>query len=336
MRILRSVALLVCCLGSAQAADEEARIVEVHMIWNAAPHNAFTDLVRWRDRWWCVCRSGLSHVSSDGAIQLITSENGEKWSSAAQIKSKGGDLRDPKITVTPKGQLMINAARHQAPALYQSVAYFSDDGRTWSRPAPVGDPDFWLWRVTWHGQRAYGAGYGCSAANKFIRLYASEDGKQYETLVPKLLDEGYPNETAMVFLDDGTCLSLVRRDEGTATAQLGRARPPYKDWSWKDLGVRIGGPSMIRVPDGRLVAGVRLYDGRQRTSLCWVDAEEGRLTEFLPLPSSGDTSYPGLVWHDGLLWVSYYSSHEGGTNVYLAKVRLPERAKRPSEGRPAS
>jgi len=29
------------------------------------------------------------------------------------------------------------------------------------------------------------------------------------------------------------------------------------------------------------------------------------------------------VWHDGLLWTSYYSSHEGQTSIYLAKVRLP-------------
>ena len=33
----------------------------------------------------------------------------------------------------------------------------------------------------------------------------------------------------------------------------------------------------------------------------------------------------GLVWHAGLLWVSYYSSHEGKTSIYLAKVRLPKK-----------
>ena len=42
----------------------------------------------------------------------------------------------------------------------------------------------------------------------------------------------------------------------------------------------------------------------------------------LHLPSGGDCSYPGMVWHDGLLWMSYYSSHEGKTSIYLAKVRL--------------
>ena len=47
------------------------------------------------------------------------------------------------------------------------------------------------------------------------------------------------------------------------------------------------------------------------------------LTEFLPLPSGGDTSYAGMVLHDGLLWVSYYASHEGKTSIYLAKVKLP-------------
>jgi hypothetical protein len=32
-----------------------------------------------------------------------------------------------------------------------------------------------------------------------------------------------------------------------------------------------------------------------------------------------------MVWHDGLLWISYYSSHEGKANIYLAKVRLAPR-----------
>ena len=42
----------------------------------------------------------------------------------------------------------------------------------------------------------------------------------------------------------------------------------------------------------------------------------------LALPSGGDCSYPGMVWHDGMLWVSYYSSHEGQTSIYLAKIAI--------------
>ncbi|CAN5790124.1 hypothetical protein BH23PLA1_BH23PLA1_21550 [soil metagenome] len=55
-------------------------------------------------------------------------------------------------------------------------------------------------------------------------------------------------------------------------------------------------------------------------ALAWLDPEAGTLTEFLALPSGGDTSYPGLVWHDDQLWVCYYSSHEDRTSIYLAQV----------------
>jgi len=44
--------------------------------------------------------------------------------------------------------------------------------------------------------------------------------------------------------------------------------------------------------------------------------------EFLEFPSGGDTSYPGMVFYDGILWVSYYSSHEEKTSIYLAKVKI--------------
>ena len=42
----------------------------------------------------------------------------------------------------------------------------------------------------------------------------------------------------------------------------------------------------------------------------------------LTLPSGGDCSYPGMVWHDGLLWMSYYLSHEGKTGISLAKIKV--------------
>ena len=79
---------------------------------------------------------------------------------------------------------------------------------------------------------------------------------------------------------------------------------------------------MLFLPDGRLVAAVRLYNGETRTSLCWIDPQKGSVAEALKLPSGGDTSYAGLVLNDGLLWVSYYSSHEGKTAIYLAKAKI--------------
>jgi hypothetical protein len=84
---------------------------------------------------------------------------------------------------------------------------------------------------------------------------------------------------------------------------------------------------LIRIPDGRFIACVRLMadastGAQTRTALCWLDCESAALTEFLALPSGGDTSYAGMVVHDGMLWVSYYSSHEDKSAVYLAKLQL--------------
>jgi hypothetical protein len=93
--------------------------------------------------------------------------------------------------------------------------------------------------------------------------------------------------------------------------------------------VRFGGPDFLELPDGRLIAGTRGYPSaaegaKGRVSTLVASVEGGRLETLVTLPSGGDTSYPRLIWHDGLLWVSYYSSHEGKTAIYLAKVRLPE------------
>jgi hypothetical protein len=85
----------------------------------------------------------------------------------------------------------------------------------------------------------------------------------------------------------------------------------------------IGGPNLIGLPNGRFLAGVCLYDGRVRTSLGWVDPSRGTFEEWLMLPSGGDTSYPGLVFHEDRLWVSYYSSHEGKTSIDMAVVSPP-------------
>jgi hypothetical protein len=174
----------------------------------------------------------------------------------------------------------------------------------------------------WHKETAYGIGYATTDPKR-IRLYRSRDGRTFDVLVPELLNEGYPNETSLIFQEDDTCLCLLRRDGTPNAALLGRAHPPYTDWTWDDLDLRIGGPHFIPLTGGRIVAAGRHYPGGATTRLWWLDTEMPALREIATLPSGGDTSYPGLVYHDGLLWVSYYSSHEGKTSIYLARVKLP-------------
>lgn len=320
-----AVVLALPTHGSADEAPARAEIVTHIKLWDSDPHSAFTDLIYHKENWFCVFRVGKGHVSPDGSIQVLSSSDGKKWTPIARISSDTADLRDPKISVTPDGKLMLlgAGALHQpAKAKHQTLVWFSDDGKTWTDPVPVGDPNVWLWRVTWHKGTAYGVGYS-TGTEKFIRLYQSKDGKTFETLVDKLSPEGYPNETSLIFDDKDTCHCLLRRDGSKNSAQYGLAHPPYKEWTWKDLGTRLGGPCHVQLPNGKVYAVVRLYSPKVRTAVCRIDPEAGKVHELVALPSGGDTSYAGVVWHDDLLWVSYYASHEGKTSIYLAQVKLP-------------
>ena len=157
---------------------------------------------------------------------------------------------------------------------------------------------------------------------RILRFYKSSDGLAYKSLIDEVNVDHGVGEDRILFLSDGSALCLLRHETGSKNGFLGKSRPPFTQWQWQELSQRIGGPNMIQLPDGRIIAATRLYSPRTRTSLSWIDPEAGTMTECLELPSGGDTSYAGLVLHDGLLWISYYSSHEGKTCIYLAKVKL--------------
>ena len=56
------------------AATQGVSLVEApRKIWDAAPHNAFTDLAYWNGQFVCAFREGRSHVSTDGKIRVLSS-----------------------------------------------------------------------------------------------------------------------------------------------------------------------------------------------------------------------------------------------------------------------
>jgi hypothetical protein len=258
---------------------------------------------------------------------VITSVDGETWESLALIRHPDADLRDAKLSVAPDGRFLLNGAamKPDEEIRYHSMVWFSGDrGKSWSDGTLIGDPGFWLWRVQWHRGTAYSMGYRTDRDRdeRMLRFYASRDGLQFQPLIERVNVANGVGEDKILFLEDDSALCLLRHETGTKAAFLGKSQPPYTTWTWVDLGTRIGGPNMIQLPDGRIIAATRLYEPQQRTALSQLDPTAGTLTELLTLPSGGDTSYPGMVFHEGLLWVSYYSSHEEKTCIYLAKVKL--------------
>ena len=163
-------------------------LVSVEKIWDRAPHSAFTDLARWRGRWYCTFRESEAHVGGDGRIRVLESADGRRWEPVALIAEEGVDLRDPKLSVTPEDRLMIVAGG----SVYRGTktlkgrqprVMFSSDGRKWTAPRPVLEEGEWLWRVTWHDGKAYGASYnpsGNDADDWSLKLFAGNDGVSYD------------------------------------------------------------------------------------------------------------------------------------------------------------
>lgn len=301
------------------------KLQSVKKIWDQAPHNAFTDLIRFQDRWYCTFREATGHAAGAGAIRVLTSSDGDKWESAAHIQQKDIDLRDPKLSIMPDGRLMIVGAA-AVPSTrnpltdHYSVVSFSKDAKEWSEPKRVSDSWQWLWRVTWNQGTAFGVTYEwdpkapASKENRRAFLCRSRDGLKFDHVV----NFKVPNANEATLRFDGDVAYCLQRCDGSP-AQLGSSKPPYNDWTWKDLGRFVGGPNFIRLPDGGWWACGRLIEGgKPQTVLCRLDLKEGKLIPAITLPSGGDTSYAGMVWHDDKLWISYYSSHEGKTSIYLA------------------
>ena len=322
-----------------------AEIESVAMIWEAGEHNAFTDLTRWRGKWYITFREAEGHVGGDGKIRVLESSDGVKWDSAALIGETGIDLRDPKFSITPDDRLMIvcGGSVYEGKVLKgrQPRVTFSQDAREWTPPQRVLNEGEWLWRVTWHDGVAYGASYNAAQrtsaaaqeaakssapvesgpAEWKLKLFASRDGVKYE-LRTHFDVPGHPNETTLRFLSDGRMVAQVRREGGDKQAWIGNSPAPYTQWEYAPAGQRIGGPNFIVLPRDEMWAVGRKYEPAAHTVLAKFTTKS--YEPVLNFPSGGDTSYAGLVWHEDRLWVSYYSSHEAKkSRIYFAKVKLP-------------
>lgn len=311
----------------------------VQKIWDNGTHSAFTSLVKFGGRYYCTFREGYSHIfdpggKAEGKIRVLESEDGNSWSSVLCFGMEGIDCRDPKLSVTPDGRIMLSFGgsvyRERKLISQQGYVTFSEDGKAFSEPEKIVlDPDTgndtdWLWRVTWHEDEGYGVCYGSGSAGRTLVLYKTLDGIRYGKV--KAFDiNGFPNEATVRFDEDGTMFMLLRRDADDKMGYWGSSRPPYTDWDFKPMALQVGGPDFLVMEDGSVIAGTRSYAIKNHCKTILLRGDrEGDFQEVFTLPSDGDTSYPGMLVEDGMLWVSYYSTAgtPGKASIFLAKIPL--------------
>lgn len=339
--LLGLLALGATACSTGQPAGSLAEPLSVQKIWNQAPHSAFTDLIDYEGNLYCCFREANSHVpkktgvaGDNGVIRILRSADGTTWESAAVLTLEGVDLRDPGISQTADGRLMVvMGGSVYLDGVFQSgatqVSFMEPGGTTFSDPVPVQvDREdfpgrFWLWRVRWNGEAGYGVVYEADIENWRISLVSTTDGVSYD-LVTRLEVDSMPNETDLLFGEDGELTLIVRREEKKAHGKIGYSRYPYDTWTWRDCGYQLGGPAIYRLPDGEVIVGSREYIPGDAYTTLFSLGDDGRLSPLCRLPSGGDCSYPGFAVRGDKLYMSYYSKHEEEKDcIYLATFRLP-------------
>ena len=340
---------LIFFLVSLQILAQYPQVI-ISKIWDEGKHNAFTDLVRYESKFYCAFREGINHGPSlkhapeakdrkNGTVRVLVSNDSKKWTPLALLELDGYDLRDPKLSVTPKGKLMLLMGGSvfvdgKLVRLKNHVSFYNKSSGSFSVPQPITiddkvNPDWnWLWNVTWDKKNGYGIVYQKRPDQKGNQIYLvrTTDGINYSYMSHLAVDH-YVSESTLIITPSKEMFVLARRDSIDngfyhISSFMGRSKPPYNDWQWKNTGLPLGGPEFIYAGNEKFLLGTRSFrEGKPHTSLFSMDTE-GKYKQIIELPSEGDTSYPGMVIYNDTLWFSYYSSHEGKSIIYFSHVPM--------------
>ncbi len=311
--------------------------IDISRVSAPASHAAFTDLHEnpfdnTGNSLFCCYREATNHVSWDGKIVILTVDKQTfRVTRTERISLPNTDLRDPKLTFFNGHLVMTCYAKtkdHNGKKSSNALSFLSSDGFSWSSQIKLGVVGHWLWNYACLEGKAYGFGY--HRPSESISLFSGNPMRRMllhkrNVFGLEKTGKGYPNESAFVFDLQGNAYAFLRRDADTFSAQFGTSKPPYTQWQWHDLGIYIGGPAAVILNDGHfLVAGRHIdWDKKQFTTRLWhFNRETKKLRDLAILPSSLDTSYPGLVLDQGnnTLYMSYYSSHiDQQARVYITK-----------------
>lgn len=289
-------------------------------------HNAFTDLIHWQGAYWASYRKGAGHVSADGQTTIALSADRQRWREVASLHVPG-DNRDPKLVVL--GDRLACCfptweGGHVRRRLQQFVS-FSENGFIWSKPQPILEPYWWLWRVVpFHG-RYFGAAYTYNNAGLGPdRTYrtewvVSDDMLRWDRVAAVGTNEHGLGEAGFHFFPDGEVWMVSRRaSPTTARAYFAVSKPPYTDWQLVELDRAIQSPAMIEYRDEIFVAGRRLAQIEGDNTFPFADKWSlgvwrvtfGKVEPVLHIPATGDCGYPGfIVDPEGRVCLSYYSQH---------------------------
>lgn len=340
------LALFLLTVFQVSLPASDIQIMNPRRAFHNGEHNAFTDLIRWKGKFWLTFRSCPDGhmVFSSSSILILSSEDAREWKEEHRFSVKHRDVRDPHFLIF-KEQLFVYtgtwwSGKGELPReqydlnKHLGYAVYSADGENWSAPTQLeGTYGHYIWRAAAHDGKAYLCGrrkarYAdqsevTESEPRLVEsaMLESDDGLNWK--FHSLFQPARGDETAFLFGQDGALLAVSRA--GSEPAELIRATPPWREKTRVNFPEYIGGPLLTRWGTDLLVGGRRNTDAGPKTVLSWLKGDA--LVPFAELPSGGDNSYPGFVeLDDGRGLVSWYSSHEEDGNgktitaIYLAEL----------------
>lgn len=276
--------------------------------WNGRP-----EIVFWKGHYYVLFRNGAGHVHEDGKIIMLqsTSNQPKGWTESDIFIPVNEDANEAHVLVTPDRLMAYYVMKgHGTPhgKGHRTLVSHTTDGKHWSEPESVYEPDFSFWKPTTHAGVHYVAA-DIMIGDPRVELLKSQDGINWHR-VSTIVNGSY-TEVALLFFPDETLLAFIRQ------GRLMVSHPPYKQWEEFDA-PELHGPGAALVGDVILVSGRTFSErfpddqpGTARTGLFIFDPETRRFHWQMNMVThcGGDESYPHfwpiddrralMVWYSG-------------------------------------
>ena len=108
--------------------------IKTWVVTDDGKHNAFTDLLFWRDSFWLVYISSPSHFrSKQSQLCAFAFKRRKEMGGSQKFNGNGEDIRDPKLAII-HGQMFLYALLNKQfdPEPYKTIVAHSDDGANWT------------------------------------------------------------------------------------------------------------------------------------------------------------------------------------------------------------
>jgi hypothetical protein len=270
------------------------RLISNKIIYDDGRHNAFTSMVKWRDRYWVTFRNGTHHRSHDGRVLIMSSADLEHWSEPTVAIDTPADDRDPKLVVwqdrlfvaTNSVTRAFEDETHLDGKIHMTEMHTSmsqtADGVVWETPWVATEPFHFIWWMRAHNFSSFPAmeagkegNDGCLYATERKAKQVVEDGVQKNDYYSAFLQsadgrswqrismistERMASEVAFDFLADGRAVGFVRHDLDHYP-EIKVAKPPYTVWETViDFPFKCNGPSLDLVGDTLVISGRAFFE----------------------------------------------------------------------------